>query len=72
MDPTDNVQGTFLGMPYDFRTPTRRRIQLRLFNPAAGPFTPHVWGWGYTLNLGNPLSWVLILLATLLVLVFTF
>lgn len=69
MDPYDDVQGTFLGMPYDFRVPTMERVRMRVFNPAAGPLTPHVWGWGYTLNLGNPLSWVLLLLLVALVLV---
>ena len=71
MDPYDDVQGYFLRIPYDFRIPTTERIKNRVFNPAAAPLTPHVWGWGYTLNLGNPLSWVFLPLVVFSVIVFS-
>ncbi len=46
--------GTFLGVPYDWRRPTRARIKERWWN-AADPrlFTPKVTGWGYDVNLAR-------------------
>lgn len=43
--------GTFLGVPYDWRWPTAARIKERVWNPNDRRLlTPHVMGWGYTLN----------------------
>jgi hypothetical protein len=45
-------EGRFLGLPYDFRKPTWRRIQERVWNPRDPHiFTPKVFGWGFTINL---------------------
>ena len=44
--------GRFLGLPYDWRPPTRARAGARWWNPAARRLlTPPVFGWGYGLNL---------------------
>ena len=44
--------GTFLGVPYNFESPTPERLRRALWNPD-DPYllTPHVFGWGYSLNL---------------------
>ncbi len=43
--------GTFLRMPYDFRKPTLARIKERWWNSDDKRiFTPHIFGWGYTIN----------------------
>lgn len=45
-------QGTFLGVPYSFRVPTPERIRERFWNPAdPSILTPHIFGWGYSINL---------------------
>ena len=51
----------FLGMPYAFRPPTWRRARLRLWNRGGPMFSPHIWGWGYTLNFAHAGTWVTIL-----------
>ena len=44
--------GRFLGIPYDFSKPTWRKIKGRIWNPDSDRIVaPHVFGWGYTLNL---------------------
>jgi len=44
--------GTFLGVPYDWRKPTKARFRDRLWNPDEPRiFTPRAWGWGYDVNL---------------------
>ncbi len=49
--PDDDRQGRFLGMPYDWRRPTRRRLRSRAWN-ADDPkvLTPKTYGWGYGIN----------------------
>ena len=55
-----DTQGTLLGIPYDWRIPTLAKIASRIANPRAGMFSPKVFGWGWTLNLAHPGSWLLI------------
>lgn len=44
--------GTFLGIPYDWRRPTRARFRERFWNPDEPRIaTPRTWGWGYDVNL---------------------
>lgn len=46
------LEGRFLGVPYDFRPPTVSRFRERCWNPDDPRLlTPHVFGWGWTLNL---------------------
>jgi hypothetical protein len=55
-----DVQGRFLGIPYDWRWPSAAKIASRVANPRAGMFSPKVWGWGWTLNFAHPSTWLLI------------
>jgi Family of unknown function (DUF5808) len=44
--------GRFLGIPYDWRRPTRSRFKQRLWNRRDRRlFTPHAFGWGWSVNL---------------------
>jgi Family of unknown function (DUF5808) len=44
--------GTFLGVPYDWRWPTRERLKAGVWNPDDRRiFVPKVYGWGYGVNL---------------------
>ena len=44
--------GTYLGIPYDWRWPTRALIKERNWNPDDRRlFTPRWLGWGWTINL---------------------
>ncbi|HUG14065.1 MAG TPA: hypothetical protein VMM78_03520 [Thermomicrobiales bacterium] len=44
--------GTFLGLPYDFRSPTLARFKQRVWDPDEPKImVPHVFGWGLTFNL---------------------
>jgi Family of unknown function (DUF5808) len=49
--------GTFLGVPYDWRRPTRARVKERWWNPADPKlFTPKVYGMGWDINLARLLG----------------
>lgn len=43
--------GTFWGVPYDWRRPTKARFKQRMWN-ADDPrvMTPRAYGWGYDVN----------------------
>ena len=44
--------GTFMGVPFEFRPPTPRRVKERWWNREDGRvFTPHVFGVGWSVNL---------------------
>lgn len=44
--------GTFLGVPYDWRKPTKDRFKQRMWNEDDPRWlTPRAYGWGYDLNL---------------------
>lgn len=66
------IQGRFLGIPYDWRWPTLGRLASRLWNPGGGMLSPKWFGWGFTLNLAHRGSrWLLaacLILALLLLL----
>lgn len=41
----------FLGLPYDWRRPTKDRLEQRHWNPDDDRvFTPKSFGWGYGIN----------------------
>lgn len=47
------LRGSFLGIPYDLRIPTGRRIRETLWNPASDRvFAPRVFGAGWDVNFG--------------------
>lgn len=46
--------GTVAGfVPYEFRMPTASRVKERLWNPDGSLVGPHVFGVGWTLNVGK-------------------
>jgi len=46
--------GKFLGVPYDWRRPTKARIKSRWWNDDDPRIlTPRAFGWGYDLNLAQ-------------------
>ncbi len=48
----ENKTGTFLGIPYDWRKPTRERLKRGIWNPQERRvFITKVYGWGYGINL---------------------
>ena len=51
--------GAFLGVPYDFRLPTWGRLKASFWNPRDRRLlTPHVFGWGYSINVPTALRWL--------------
>jgi hypothetical protein len=47
-----SLTGKALGIPYDFRPPTPGRLKDTLWNRSTTDLlVPHVYGWGYSLNL---------------------
>jgi hypothetical protein len=43
--------GTFLGIPYDWRTPTWSKLKSRWWNPSEPKIVvPRAFGWGYDFN----------------------
>ena len=43
--------GTFLGFPYDWTRPSWAKLKTRTWNPGSRQlWSPHAYGWGYTLN----------------------
>lgn len=43
--------GKFLGVPYDWRPPTAKRVKSRWWSPEDPRlFTPKAYGWGYDIN----------------------
>jgi hypothetical protein len=52
----------FGGMPFDWRRPTVKRVQSRMWNPKDHRFfTPKAFGWGYDVNfywLAHPAAYV--------------
>jgi hypothetical protein len=60
MNKISNKQGMFMGLPYDFRAPTKIRFLSRTWNPTAPLVNPKWWGWGYDFNfyaIIHPMKW---------------
>ena len=49
-----DTQGEFLGMPYDFRRPSKQKILSRIWNDDGPLFPAKTWGMGWTINLKHP------------------
>ena len=43
-------RGKFLGMPYDWRRPTKKRLKSNAWDQEGKVFTPKTVGWGYGVN----------------------
>jgi len=58
-EPKTKLVGSFLGIPYDFRLPTSRVWRERFWNQKDPRlFTPHVFGWGWSINLYHVARWL--------------
>jgi hypothetical protein len=54
---TKKRTGIFLGLPYDWRRPTLRRLGNEIFNRDEPRwFVPKSYGWGYGINLAAPIA----------------
>jgi hypothetical protein len=54
---TPKRTGTFLGVPYDWRRPTLRRLRDELFNRDEPKFfVRKAYGWGYGINFAAPIA----------------
>ncbi len=57
---SQNKQGKFLKVPYDWRKPTKKRFKSRTWNPDAPFITKRWFGWGFDYNLYaliHPIKW---------------
>ncbi|MCL3862502.1 DUF5808 domain-containing protein [Actinotalea sp. K2] len=51
--------GVVIGfVPYEFRVPTLPRVKARVWNPEGPLLSPHVFGVGWTLNIGKVVALV--------------
>ncbi len=45
------LSGSLLGIPYSFEPSTPRRVRQTVWDPSSDQLlAPHVYGWGYSLN----------------------
>jgi len=60
----DNPQsGEIFGVPYNFERPSIKRLLSSYWRPDEGMLVEKPFGIGYTLNLANWRSWVVLLVA---------
>ncbi|GGO02200.1 MULTISPECIES: DUF5808 domain-containing protein [Haloarcula] len=55
--------GTLFGVPYNFERPSFKRLVSSYWQPGDGMLVEKPFGIGYTLNLANWRSWVVLLVA---------
>ncbi|WP_254272641.1 DUF5808 domain-containing protein [Haloarcula marina] len=55
--------GTLFGVPYNFERPSLKRLMSSYWQPGDGMLVEKPFGIGYTLNLANWRSWVVLLVA---------
>jgi hypothetical protein len=60
------TSGSLFGIPYNFKRPSLRRLLLAHWQPGEGMLVEKPFGVGYTLNLANWRSWIIIGIAGLL------
>ena len=58
--------GELFGVPYNFKKPSLRRLLSGYWQPGEGMLVKKEFGIGYTLNLANWRSWVVIAVTGLL------
>jgi hypothetical protein len=58
--------GELFGVPYNFERPSVRRLLSSYWQPGEGMLVEKPFGVGYTLNLANWRSWVVLAVAGLL------
>ncbi|AHG00357.1 hypothetical protein HALLA_17685 [Halostagnicola larsenii XH-48] len=57
------TSGEILGVPYNFERPSVSRMLSSYWKPGEGMLVEKPFGVGYTLNLANWRSWVVVLVA---------
>ena len=57
------TSGTLFGIPYNFEQPSLKRLLSTYWQPGEGMLVKKEFGIGYTLNLANWRSWVVIAVA---------
>jgi len=60
------TSGELFGIPYNFEKPSLRRLLSGYWQPDEGMLVEKEFGVGYTLNLANWRSWVVLAVAALL------
>jgi hypothetical protein len=60
------TSGELFGIPYNFEKPSLRRLLSGYWQPGEGMLVEKEFGVGYTLNLANWRSWVVLAVAGLL------
>jgi len=60
------TSGEILGVPYNFERPSFGRMLSSYWQPGEGMLVEKPFGVGYTLNLANWRSWVVVLVAGVL------
>jgi hypothetical protein len=58
--------GELLGIPYNFERPSLKRVLSTYWQPGEGMLVKKPFGIGYTLNLANWRSWIVVAVATAL------
>ncbi|MFB6128726.1 MAG: DUF5808 domain-containing protein [Halorhabdus sp.] len=58
--------GEIFGIPYNFERPSMKRLLSAYWQPGEGMLTKKPFGIGYTLNLANWRSWIVLGVAGLL------
>ena len=58
--------GTLFGVPYNFERPSVGRLLSAYWQPGKGMLVEKPFGIGYTLNLANWRSWIVLLVAAAL------
>ncbi|GAB3020264.1 DUF5808 domain-containing protein [Natronobiforma cellulositropha] len=57
------TSGEILGIPYNFERPSMGRMLSAYWQPGEGMLVEKPFGVGYTLNLANWRSWIVVLVA---------
>ena len=60
------ISGELLGIPYNFEKPSLRRLLSSYWQPGERMLVKKPFGIGYTLNLANWRSWIVLAVAGLL------
>ena len=63
---TKASSGELFGIPYNFERPSISRMLSSYWQPGEGRLVEKPFGIGYTLNLANPRSWLVVAVAAVL------
>jgi hypothetical protein len=66
MSEDDPASGELFGVPYNFERPSLRRLLSAYWQPGEGMLVQKPFGVGYTLNLANWRSWIVLAVAGVL------